>query len=526
MSLSSQTQLPSTAQEQQLMSRLWDPRIADDLEKFVLFVYPWGKPGTPLAQFKGPRSWQREELERISIHIADNRNRIARKESPLIYRSATVSGRGPGKSAIVAWLNHWMMTTRRGSTSINTANSESQLKSRTWAELGKWHTLSINSHWFEKQAMSLKPAEWFDRELKRQLKLDTGYYYAQAQLWDEEKPDSFAGVHNMNGVLLVFDEASGIPAPIWKVSEGFFTEPVLDRYWFVFSNGRKNTGPFFECFHSHRDFWHRRHLDSRTVEGTDHAILNEIVKKYGEDSDEARIEVKGEFPRQGDKQFISREIVEQAVERFDPNSPKFLPEDPNAPLILGVDPARYGDDSTVCYWRQGRRAGVIPTTVLKHADTMEVANTVADLITKYNPDGVCIDAGNGVGVIDRLRELGFKVHEVWFGGGSPEPEWGNHRSWLWKEMRDWLRGGAIPNDRDLVDDLTAPEYKYQRNSDKIICESKEELKKRGYSSPDRADALACTFAHKFARRDSVASRSNSARKSRIARDVDYSIFGD
>jgi hypothetical protein len=153
--------------------------------------------------------------------------------------------------------------------------------------------LAINSHWFERTALS-SAASWsgLNQSLKQQLKVDTGYYYAQAQLWSEEKPDSFAGVHNFNGVLLIFDEASGIPKPIWTVSEGFFTEPVFHRYWFTFSNPRRNTGAFFECFHSQREFWRRRNIDSRSVEGTDKNLLNQIVQKYGDDSDEARVEVR------------------------------------------------------------------------------------------------------------------------------------------------------------------------------------------------------------------------------------------
>ena len=511
----------SAKDEQRLMTELWDPRLADDLRKYVMFVFPWGKEGTPLQTFKEPRKWQCEELDKISSHIAENKNRINQKKDPLVYKSATVSGRGPGKSAFVAWLNLWFLSTRLGGTGITTANTEGQLKSRTWAELGKWHTLSINAHWFEKTALSLKPAEWFENALKRQLKVDTGYYYAQAQLWDEENPDAFAGAHNMAGMLLIYDEASGIPSPIWKVSEGFFTEPVLHRYWFVFSNGRRNTGPFFECFHKDRDLWNRRQIDSRTVEGTDKAVLNEIIHKYGEDSDEARIEVKGEFPRQGDKQFISREIVAQAQARFSDLQP-----DTYAPLMMGVDPARYGDDSTVIYWRQGRLAGVLPTRVMKGADNMEVANECAHLINTHNPDAVCIDAGNGTGIIDRLREMGYKVHEVWFGGGSPEAEYANLRTYMWAQLRDWLKGGGIPADQELIDDLTAPEYKFLGTSDKIALESKEQLKKRGYSSPDRADALACTFSVKVARKDSAVARNNTARNSRVAKDVDYSVFGD
>ena len=499
------------------MTELWDPALADDLEKFVMFAFPWGKRGTPLEHFREPRSWQRDELQKITAHIRANKRLMFEKKDPLVYKSATTSGRGTGKSALTSWLNLWMLSTRLGSTVVVTANSEDQLSSKTWAELGKWHTLAINSHWFERSALSLKPAQWFETSLKRSLKVDTGYYYSRAQLWSEERPDSFAGTHNMAGIMVIFDEASGIPAPIWKVTEGFFTEPVLDRYHFVFSNPRRNTGEFFECFHRHRNYWNRRNIDSRSVEGTDKAVLNQIVEKYGEDSDEARIEVKGEFPRQGDKQFISRELVDQAVEReMDP--------DLHAPLMMGVDPARFGDDKTVIRFRQGRNARVLPPVKMKGADNMEVANRCAELISKYNPDAVCIDAGNGTGIIDRLREMGYKVHEVWFGSKSPEPEWANFRTYMWAQMRDWLRGACIDRDTDLIDDLTAPEYKFQGSSDRQMLEAKEQLKARGFASPDNADALACTFAVKVARSDLRASKGPRG-PTRVARDLDYPFFG-
>lgn len=508
-------QVYSAADEQKLMTDIWAPDISENLRKFVMFVFPWGKVNTPLHNFKEPRKWQIEELEKITQHIADNRNLMRQKKNPLVYKFAQTSGRGPGKSTLTAWLNLWNMSTNLGSTTVNTANTEMQLKSRTWAELGKWHTLSINSHWFDRSALTLKPSKWFEEALKKQLKVDTGYYYSQAQLWSEENPDAFAGVHNHNGVMVIFDEASGIPKPIWTVTEGFFTEPILHRYWFVFSNPRRNTGAFFECFHKNRKFWRTRKLDSRDVEGIDKTVLDGIIEQFGEDSDEARIEVKGEFPRQGDRQFISRGIINDAIKRE-------IQKDSHAALMMGVDPARYGDDSTVIRFRQGRNGKIIPPTIMKHADTMEVANRCAELISKYDPDAVCIDAGNGVGVIDRLREMKYKVHEVWFGSKSSYPEWANKRTEIWAAMREWLKGSTIDNDQQLLDDLSAPEYKFKGHSDQIMLESKEEMKKRGFASPDHGDALACTFAVKVASKKLKVNAHN--RNRRVAQDLNYRIF--
>lgn len=501
------------------MTELWDPQIADDPYRFVLFAYPWGKPNTPLHDELGPRAWQRDKLQAIADHIRINKAAQAGNLPLEILQDATAAGRGIGKSALTSWLIHWMMTTRLGSTTIVTANTEAQLKSRTWAELGRWVTLAINSHWFDRTALSLTPAAWFEDALKKQLKVDTGYYYAQAQLWSEEKPDAFAGAHNPAGMMVIFDEASGIPESIWSVTKGFFTEKKsLHRYWFSFSNPRRNTGAFFECFYKNRDYWKTKNIDARTVEGTDSKVYEQIISQYGEDSDQARVEVKGQFPKQGDRQFISRELIDGAVARE-------LEKDPWAPIIMGVDPARFGDDKTVIRFRQGRDGRSIPPVKLKGADNMQVANTCADLINKINPDAVCVDAGNGTGIIDRLREMGYKVHEVWFGAKAESPEWANKRTEMWAAMRDWLGGGCIDNDHDLTDDLAGPEYKFQGSSDRQMLESKEQMKSRGFASPDDADALACTFAVKVARRDLNASKNSIHKRRRVARDVDYGILG-
>lgn len=504
--------------EEALMTALWEKSIADDPYAFVMFVYPWGELGTPLEHVKGPRSWQKRKLLEIKAHIAKNNIHAINKTLFEMLQDATVSGRGIGKSAFVAWIIHWFISTRLGSTTIVSANTEMQLTSRTWPELNKWVTMAINSHWFEPTAMSLRPAEWFKQLLKNQLKIDTGYYYAQAQIWSEEKPDSYAGAHNPLGMMLIYDEASGIPEVIWRVSKGFFTEPTPNRFWFVFSNGRRNTGPFFECFHKNRANWKTTSIDARTVEDTDPQTYQEYIDKYGEDSDEVAIEVKGGFPRQGDKQFISNSLVDAAIARE-------LVDDSFAALMMGVDIARFGNDSTVIRFRQGRNARIIPPVEMKGADNMVVANEVAHLIDKYNPDAVCIDAGNGTGVIDRLKERGYKIHEVWFGGASLKPEYLNRRTWLWAEMRDWLGGSALDDHAALADDLKGPIYKFASNSDKMRLETKEEMKDRGLASPDHGDALACTFDIKVPRRDTSASRHNSKRKNNTARDVDYPLFG-
>lgn len=511
-------QVYDAAAEKALMTDLWTPAYADDPLAFVLYAFPWGKKGTPLEHQKGPRKWQIRILQALTDHIAKQRDTMARKLDPTMFMQAVASGRGIGKSALVAWLIMWVMSTRLGVTVVVTANTEAQLTSRTWAELGKWHAMAINSHWFDKSAMSLRPAEWFAALLIDQLKIDTGYYYAQAQLWSEEKPDAFAGVHNHNGIMVIFDEASGIPQPIWTVTKGFFTEPVLDRYWFAFSNPRNNTGAFFECFHKFKRSWRREQIDSRTVEGTDKAVFQDIINEHGENSDEANVEVKGQFPNAGARQFIPMDFIVEARER--PVEP-----DPGAALILAADVARYGEDASVIRFRKGLDARTLPARRFQGLSTMQFADEIVRAIDDTKPDAVVVDEnGVGGGVVDRLRQLGYHVIGV-NSQGKPKDEkkYLNLRAELYDLMKDWLRIGCIDDSQDLLDDLKAPEYDFNNTKGVLQVESKEKMKARGLASPNDSDALMMTFAVKPARRDISVSR--HGRRRAVAKGVEFNLLG-
>jgi hypothetical protein len=476
------------AEEQELMARLWAPLLRDDPEAFVMFAFPWGEEGKPLARHKGPRPWQRKILREMAEHIKANRTREAFE----VFRMAVASGRGIGKSALVSWLVLWMLSTRIGASVIVSANSEAQLRSITWSEITKWLAMLINSHWFEVSATRVMPAKWLTDLVEEDLKKGTRYWGAEGRLWSEENPDAYAGLHNDDGVMLVFDEASGIPDAIWDVAQGFFTENTPHRFWCAFSNPRRNSGYFFECFHSKRDFWRTFNIDARTVEGTDKAVYEQIIAEYGEDSFQARVEVYGEFPSSGDDQFIAPRLVDEAMGR-----PRY--KDEEAGIVVGVDPARSGLDSTVIVVRQGR--DVVSIRRFRGDDTMTTVGNVIDVIEEYRPVLTVIDEGGlGYGVLDRLVEQRYKVRGVNFGWKSKNPVmWGNKRAEMWGAMREWLRTASIPQDRQLKVDLTGPKTKPD-SSGTIFLESKKDMKARGLASPDAADALAVTFAYPVATR--------------------------
>jgi len=504
-----------SSKEQQLITDLLQFKY--DPEAYALYAFPWGVKGTPLEKISGPRRWQRDEFKRIADHLQTDleKQRIGLTPEPLYL--AISSGRGPGKSAFLAMLDMWVMSCWIGATTIVTANTETQLRSRTMAELGKWHTMSINSHWFDKSSTTLRPARWFGDLVEQQLKMDTQYYYVDAQSWSEENPDAFAGAHSQIGMMVQFDEASGIPDPIWQVTEGFFTDLAFLRLWLAISNPRRNTGRFFECFHKDRAFWETRYIDSRTVEGVDAGVYQRIADKYGEDHDVTRVEVKGEFPRTGSNQFIGRDTAQAAAERE-------LINDDGAPLLMGVDVARFGDDESVIRFRRGRDARTIAPVKYRGVDTMELAANVAALIEKYNPDAVFVDGGGvGGGVVDRLKQLGYRVIEVQSGEKAYDPDkYLNRRAEMWGDMREWLTYGCIDNEATLIDDLTGPEYSIHLKG-QIKLETKDSMKKRGLASPDDGDALALTFAEQVARRDSQMMRRRTAMHGRFAQS-DYDIL--
>jgi hypothetical protein len=229
------------------------------------------------------------------------------------------------------------------------------------------------------------------------------------------------------------------------------------------------------------------------VEGVSQATYKNIIEKYGEDSDEARVEVYGQFPKASADQFISPFMVEEAAKRD-------KQDDESAPLVIGIDPARSGMDSTVILVRKGRN--VLAIKRYSGEDLMTICGRVIDAMEEWKPDMTVIDEGGlGAGVLDRLVEQRYRVRGVNFGWKASNPVmYGNKRAEIWGLMKDWLRSGHIPDDKDLKQDLSGPRVE-PNSSGTIFLETKKKMKARGLASPDAADALAVTFAYPVANRE-------------------------
>ena len=454
---------------------------------YVMFAFPWGVAGTALADEEGPEPWQRDILERLGKGLLPMNEAL---------RIAVASGHGIGKSALVAWIILWALSTLRDTRGVVTANTEGQLRTKTWPELAKWYGLCINRSWFVYTATALHSA----------LAGHEKTWRVDAITWSEGNTEAIAGLHNKGRrAFALFDEASAIPDPVWDTVEGALTDADTELVWAVFGNPTRNTGRFRESFaggrFAHR--WAPQQIDSRSVSMTNKAQIDAWVKDYGEDSDFVRVRVRGVFPRASSLQFIDSERVDAAIARG-------LVVEPSAPLVMGVDIARsLAGDQSVIRFRRGLDARSIPAVKFRIPDLMQIASRVMEQVNLHKPDAVFVDGtGIGWGVHDRLSQLGCPhLVGVDFGSradrtdvGDAAARYANKRAEMWGFLKEWCRAGCLPDDRDLAADLSAVEYGYDA-SDAILLERKDDMKRRGLASPDDGDALALTFAYPVATRD-------------------------
>lgn len=459
-----------------------DALLADDMGRFfydplgwVLYSFDWGV--GELESFDGPDDWQRDFLEdwgnAIRVNNFDGMKPVD------AYRAATSSGHGIGKSALSSWIILYIMSTRPQSKGVVTANTGEQLRTKTWGELGKWKKRCITGHWFEynngKGNMNIYHPDYPES------------WRVDGQTCREENSESFAGLHAAtSSPWYLFDEASAVPDKIWEVAEGGLTDG--EPFWFVFGNPTRNTGRFRECWRKFRHRWKTRQIDSRQARMTNKDLIKQWAADYGEDSDFFKVRVKGLFPSASDLQFIGQDLADAAMARTVTEAMVS-----HAATIIGVDPSWSGEDEFAIYLRQGLHSKLIGTHQ-KSDDDVLMAQRIAQLEDQYKADAVFIDFGYGTGIYSAGMAMGRNSWQlVQFGGASSDPGMLNKRGEIWNAMKEWLKAGGELNDQQTADEIVAPEYRVRLDG-KIVLEDKGEMKKRCGISPNRADALALTFA--------------------------------
>jgi hypothetical protein len=389
------------------------------------------------------------------------------------------SGHGTGKSTSASWAMLWYVLLRFPNKVVVTAPTSGQLFDALFAELKRW----INE-----LPDQLKPMLTVKSD-RVELAAAPSEAFISARTSRAETPEALAGVHSEN-VLLVVDEASGVPEKVFEAAAGSMSGHAATTI--LLSNPTRSSGTFFESqTRLSGSYWTRRWscVDSPLVS---EEFVDEMRLRYGEDSNAFRIRVLGEFPLADDDTIIPFHLVEAATQRD-------IELDEDAQTVWGLDVARFGSDKTVLAKRQGH---VI--TEVNGWQGLDLMQTVGRVKAEYDglpshlrPREIMVDViGMGGGVVDRLRELNVPVRGI---NVAESPSMGdtyiNLRAELWFKMRGWLeqRGSKLPKNEQLIAELTSIRYSFA-SSGKMKAESKDDMRKRGLSSPDYADAVCLTLA--------------------------------
>ncbi len=425
-----------------------------------------------------PDEWQDEVLKAVVTN-----DRLALKAS-----------KGPGKSTLLAWIGWWFLFCHLHPKVVATSISGDNLADGLWAEIAKWQ---LNSR------LLRATFTWTASRVFAKQHSET--WWASARSWPKgadtsAQADTLAGVHADN-VLFLIDEAGGIPDAVVATAEAGLAnaDAAAGRVAKLILAGNPThlEGPLYRACTRERALWWVKEIsgdpdDPKRAPRVSLEWARQQISKYGRDNPWVLVNVFGQFPPGQSNCLIGVEDASKAGARTLKDA-----EWVDEVRILGVDVARFGDDRTVLFPRQGKVA--LRPKVFRGLDTMTVASHVASLIEKWNPAATFVDVATfGAGVVDRLHQLGFPVIGVDFGGKALQPKFSNRRSEMWHGMADWLRaGGCTPDIPELVAELTAPTYKFDP-AGKLLLEKKAEVKKRVGVSPDLADALCLTFAQPVA----------------------------
>ena len=416
-----------------------------------------------------PDAWQLDALE-----LFPHNERLAFKAC-----------KGPGKTAVLAWLVWNFLATRPhpkiGCTSITGDN----LNTNLWPELAKWAQrspyLSNTFTWTSTRVFcKAYPATWF----------------AVGRTWPkkanaEEQSHSLAGLH-ADYAMFVLDESSEIPQAVMTTAEAVLGSGVECKVVQA-GNPTRKEGPLYRACVADRALWKVITItgdpdDPKRSPRVKMEWAQQQIATYGRDNPWVMVNVLGEFPPTSINALLGEEEVEQAMRRNPtPDSYDWSQK------RLGVDMARFGDDRTVIFPRQGLQA--FRPVVLRHARTTDIAARIVQAETKWGSEVTLIDdTGNlGAGVVDNLLALGRSVVPVVFNSPALNPRYRNRRAEMWYEMADWVkRGGALPMIPELIAELVTPTYTYVNGQ--VLIEEKDHIKERLGRSPDLADGLCLTFA--------------------------------
>jgi len=390
-------------------------------------------------------------------------------------RVSVKSGHGIGKSAVLSWLLLWYLFCYKDAQIPCTAPTSEQMHDVLWKEVAKW--------------LNLMP-----EPIKAKFQWQAGYvrviespetWFARAKTARKENPEALAGVHG-DFVMFLIDEASGVPEEIFNTAEGALTsENILI---IMISNPTRLIGYFYDSHNKDQANWQCHSFNSEESPLVDRQYVDRIIQKHGLDSDEYRIRVLGQFPRQDamdDKGYVPL-FVENDIRIAE--TEEFI-----GPKRMGIDPSGEGDDETIWVVRDNFKAKVVATE--KTSDPKSIARKTLTLLDYYkvNGENTWLDNfGVGANVAQELALAGVKIKAINVGDKSDDEMFLNKRAEACYREKQWFRNGGELVDHKGWDEILTIRYRKELTG-KMKIMSKLEMKKEGLKSPDHQDALMMTF---------------------------------
>ncbi len=403
---------------------------------------------------------------------------------------------GPGKSATLAWMGWHRLACfaakgehPKGAALSITADN---LKDNLWAELSKWQQRSE----FLRSAFT-----WTKEKIYANDHPETWFLSARSFAKDanaEAIGRALSGLHSKFPFILL-DETGDMPVSVGRAAVQIFTGNPTDAAIIQAGNPTSTNGLLYESCTRAAESWNIITItadpgDPKRTPRVSKEHAQEMIDTYGRDNPWVMATILGLFPPTGFNSLFGADEVDEAMRRvYKMDQIHF------APVIVGVDVARQGDDSSVIARRQGKQA--YPLKSMRIPDTMLVANQVAMYVDEHRAEAIFVDAtgGYGVGVVDAMRQTNYDPIEVYFSGKALDGRYFNKRSEMYFELAKWVKaGGSLPDDRELKEELCATTFVYQGDKFRIV--DKELIKDAIGRSPDKADALALTFAYPVVKR--------------------------
>ena len=400
-------------------------------------------------------------------------------------RLAMKACKGPGKTAVEAWLAWNFLLTRTEPKIAAVSITAQNLADNLWSEMAKWQ---------QRSALLTADFKWTKTRIFARAHPET--WWMSARSWSKtadraQQGNTLAGLH-ADYVLFILDEAGGIPDAVMASAEAALSS-CKEGHIVQAGNPTHLEGPLWRACTSERALWHVTEItadpdDPKRSTRVKPEWAREQIQKYGADNPWVLVNVFGKFPPGSLNTLIGPDECRVATQRF------YRPEDVAASArVLGVDVARFGDDASVIFPRQGLVAH--RPLKFRNLDGTQGAGAVARKWQEWGADAVFIDDTGGWGAswIDNLRRIGRQPVGIGFAGRPNDPRYENKRTEMYFEAIEWIKaGGALPDVPELIAALSQTTYSFR--GDRLLLEPKDQIKARLGYSPDDADAFALTFA--------------------------------